>query len=291
MRATQIETVVAGRALLGEGPVWDAGTQTLVWVDILRCEVHRYDPATATDRSVRLPVVVGAARPCADGALVVAAGRGVARYDEADGSLDWLGRTAVGDRVNDATCDPAGRFWVGTLTVGGAGAALYRLDGRDVLTEVLGGVGLANGLAWSPDASVAYFADTVAEVVYAFDADVEAGALEGRRVFADLRDAQGRPDGMTVDAEGGVWVATARGGTVRRYRPDGGLDREIEFGMPGVTSMAFGGSTLQDLYVTTMCLGLGERDLMDHPRAGALLRVPDVGVTGLPATPFAGLAP
>lgn len=284
-----IETVVDGRALVGEGPVWDESTGTLLWVDILRREVHRYDPRSGSDRAVRLPMVVGAARPRVDGGLVLAAGRGVALYDEREGTLDWLGRIATGDRVNDATCDPAGQLWVGTLTVGGTGAALYRLDARGELTEVLGQVGLANGLAWSPDASIAYFADTHAEVVYVFDADVKRGALYRRRIFADLNDAPGRPDGVTVDAEGGVWVATARGGTVRRYRPSGELDHEIPMGTPGVTSMAFGGPGLRDLYVTTLCVGFGERDLMDHPRAGALLRVPDVGVAGLPPTAFAGV--
>ncbi len=284
-----IETVVDGRALVGEGPVWDEATGTLLWVDILRREVHRYDPRSGSDRSVQLPVVVGAARPRADGGLVLAAGHGVALYNERDGSLDWLAQTATGDRVNDATCDPAGRLWVGTLTVGAAGAALYRLDARDDLTEVLGRVGLANGLAWSPDATVAYFADTLAEVVYAFDADVDCGALHRRRIFADLHDVPGRPDGVTVDAEGGVWVATARGGTVRRYQPSGALDHEIAMGTPGVTSLAFGGPGLRDLYVTTLCIGFGERDLMDHPRAGALLWIPDVGVAGLPPTAFAGV--
>jgi len=285
---TEVEVVVDGRALVGEGPVWDDVRQTLIWVDILRREVHRYAPGTGSDSVVRLPVTVGAARPRLDGGLVVAAGLGVAAYDEQSGELSWLGSVDVGDRMNDATCDPLGRLWAGTLSIGRPGAALYRLDRPGHLTCVLGDVGLSNGLAWSPDTSTAYYVDTLAEQVYAFDADVLAGSLGRQRVFADLHEVPGRPDGLTVDSQGGVWVAMAKGGSIRRYSPDGRLDHVISLATPGVTSCAFGGYGLRDLYVTTMCLGLGEAELRQYPLAGALLRIPDVGVIGLPPNLFAG---
>lgn len=283
---TDVDVVVDGRALLGEGPVWDDVSESLVWVDILRREIHRYHPAAGTDTATRLPVTVAAARPATDGSLVLAAGLGIARYDEPTEQLDWLAQADVGDRMNDATCDPAGRFWAGTLSVGRPGAALYRWDGEQ-LARVLDGVGLSNGLGWSPDHTTAYYVDTLAEQVFAFDADVAAGTLANRRVFADLHDVPGRPDGLAVDAEGGVWVATAKGGAIRRFLPSGRPDHVIELGTPGVTSCAFGGPDLADLYVTTMCLGLGEPELREYPLAGGLIRIPDVGVRGVPATRFA----
>ncbi|MGH3744514.1 MAG: SMP-30/gluconolactonase/LRE family protein [Mycobacteriales bacterium] len=283
-----VEVAVDGRALVGESPVWDELTRTLLWVDILRREVHRYTPAADHDTSLRLACPVGAALPRRGGGVVVAAGLGVAVLDETQRELTWLARAGKGDRMNDAACDPAGRLWAGTLTVAQhpGQAALYRLDGAE-LVPVLDGVTLSNGLAWSPDGELLYYADTATERVDAFDYDVATGAISQRRTFVDLHDVPGRPDGLTVDAEGGVWVAMARGGTVRQFGADGALQGVIEAGTPTVTSCGFGGDGLRELYITTACVGLGEADLVDHPRAGALLRVRDVGVAGLPVSGFA----
>jgi len=285
----QVEVVVDGRALLGESPIWDEATGTLVWVDILRGEIHRYSVADDCDVSTRLGCMVGAAIPRRNGGLVVAASLGIALLDEADAQLAWLARADRGDRMNDAGCDPVGRLWAGTLTVAqrpGA-SALYRLD-DSTLTRVLDDVALSNGLAWSPDGSTFYYVDTSTELIDAFDYDMATGTIAARRTFVDLHDVPGRPDGLTVDAEGGIWVVMARGGTVRRFGPGGALENVIEIGTPGVTSCSFGGEGLRDLYVTTACVGLGEAELVEYPLAGALLRVRDVGVTGLPVNRYAG---
>ncbi len=285
----QIEIVVDERALLGESPVWDRATESLLWVDILRGEIHRYSPADDRDVSMRLPCTVSAAMPCRDGGLVVAAGLGIARVDESSGQLTWIAHADRGDRMNDAACDPAGRLWAGTLTVSQRpeASALYRLAGS-TLTQVLDDVTISNGLAWSPDGGTLYYADTHTERIDAFDYDAALGVATGRRCFVDLHDAPGRPDGLTVDAEGGVWVAMAKGGEIRRFGPDGALDVVIDVHAPAVTSCEFGGVGLRDLYVTTACVGLGEADLVEYPRAGALLRIRDVGVAGLPANEFRG---
>jgi sugar lactone lactonase YvrE len=280
-----VEVVVDGRALVGESPVWDATTGTLLWVDILRREIHRYSPARGSDTATRFDATIGAVVPRRDGGLVVAAGLGIALADEVTSTLHWLADGARGDRMNDAACDPAGRLWAGTLTIEqrpGA-AALYRLDGA-ALTTVIGDVTLSNGLAWSLDGTTMYYADTPTERVDAFDYDVERGEIAGRRTFVDLHDVPGRPDGLTVDSQGGVWVAMARGGAVRHFDADGTSAGVVEIGTPAVTSCAFGGDALRDLYITTACVGLGEADLVRYPRAGALLCVPDVGVAGLPAS-------
>lgn len=286
--ANRLEVVVDGRALVGESPVWDEATGTLLWVDILRREIHRYSPADDRDTSTRLDCTVGAVVPRRCGGLLVAAGLGVALLDEASGQLDWLARADRGERMNDAGCDPAGRLWAGTLTIAqrpGA-SALYRLDGT-TLRCVLGDVTLSNGLGWSPDGCTLYYADTPTERIDAFDYDAATGTISGRRVFADLHDVPGRPDGLTIDAEGGVWVAMARGGTVRHLGPGGSLEDVIEIGTPAVTSCGFGGQALRELYVTTACVGLGEAELTEYPVAGALLRIRDIGVAGLPVNGYA----
>lgn len=288
---SRIEVVAGNRALLAESPTWDEADGSLLWVDILRGEVHRFHPDGNGDRLVaRLPIPVGSVMGRRSSGLVVAAGMGFALLDESSGELTWLATVDRGDRLNDARCDPAGRIWGGTLTVAqrqGA-AGLYRLDPDHRLAMVLDDVTLSNGLGWSPDGSRLYYADTVTERVDVFDYDLATGRMSGRRPFVDLHEFPGRPDGLTVDAEGGVWVTMARGGTVRRFDSAGHLNEVLTMPLPFVTSCTFGGERLRDLYVTTTCVGLGEAELTEYPQAGGVLRISDVGVTGLPASRFAG---
>jgi sugar lactone lactonase YvrE len=277
-------------ATLAESPVWDARRRSLLWVDIEAGQVHRYRPETGGDHAVAVGVPVGAVALRRGGGLILAAGRGFALLDERTGSLEWRWAAARGDRMNDGKCDPAGRFLAGTLTraqTPGA-AALYRLAADGRVTTLIEHVTLSNGMGWSPDGTSFYFADTPLERVDVMDYDVATGAVADRRPFADLRDVPGRPDGMTVDADGGVWVAMARGGAVRRYAPDGRLDHVVELPVPKVTSVAFGGPDLADLYVTTSRAGMSQADLADLPQSGAVFRVEAVGVRGLPAAEYAG---
>jgi len=282
---------VTRSATLAESPVWDTRGRCLLWVDIDTGRVHRLDPRTGADTATAVGVPVGAVAVRRAGGLVLAAGRGFAFLDEAAGTLDWRWTGGRGDRMNDGKCDPAGRFLAGTLTVAqtpGA-AALYQLAADGTVTTLIGGVAVSNGLGWSPDGSLLYFADTPLERVDVLDYDAADGAVSARRPFADLRDVPGRPDGLTVDAEGGVWVAMARGGrAVRRFTPDGRLDHLVELPVPLVTSVAFGGRDLADLYVTTSRVGLGPADLACEPGSGAVFCVPAVGVRGLPASEYAG---
>ena len=278
-------------ATLAESPVWDTRGRSLLWVDIDAGRVHRLDPRTGADTATAVGVPVGAVAVRRAGGLVLAAGRGFGFLDEAASTLDWRWTAGRGDRMNDGKCDPAGRFLAGTLTMAqtpGA-AALYQLAADGVVTTLIPEVAVSNGLGWSPDGSLLYFADTPLERVDVLDYDVAAGTVGGRRPFADLRDVPGRPDGLTVDADGGVWVAMARGGrAVRRFTPDGRLDHVVELPVPLVTSVAFGGADLADLYVTTSRAGLGPADLAGQPGSGAVFCVPAVGVRGLPASEYAG---
>lgn len=280
-------------AFLAESPIWDASTRSLLWVDIMAGDVHRFDPATGQDVAIHVDVPVGAVAARRAGGLILAAGVGFATLDVQSGALGWLWADGLGDRMNDGKCDPAGRFLAGTLTYArdpGA-CALYRLDtggqGGQVST-LLDGVTLSNGLGWSPAGDLMYFADTPLERVDVLDYDVATGDVAGRRTFANLHDVPGRPDGLTVDSDGSVWIAMSRGGAVRKYTPDGRLDLVIEFPVRLVTSVTFGGDGLGDLYVTTSREGLGEADLAAQPLAGSVFLVAGTGARGLPANTYAG---
>lgn len=192
-------------------------------------------------------------------------------------------------RMNDAKCDAAGRLWGGTMTVErrpGA-CALYRLDPEGTVSSALGGVTLSNGLGWSPDGRTMYYIDTPLRRVDAFDFDVDTAAITRRRHLVQMEAGVGNPDGMTVDAEGCLWVAMAHGSAIRRYTPAGRLDKVVTLPVRKVTSCSFGGPGLDQLFVTTACVGLSEQELVTEPLAGAVLCCA-VGARGLPADRFAG---
>jgi len=257
-------------AKLAESPLWDDRANCLWWVDIPAGVVHRFDPATGAQTRTDLGRPVGAVALRAAGGLLVAAGLGVASW--ADGPLEWIAETDAGDRVNDGACDPLGRYLIGTLvSEDRAGrAALYQVD-RGRLRPLLDGVTISNGLDWSPDGGTLYYVDTPTERIDAFDYDLATGELTHRRVFVDLADVPGRPDGVAVDADGGVWVAMARGGAaVRHFTPDGRAGYVILAPAPNVTSIAFGGAGLDQLFVTTSRVGV---DLIEHPLAGRVFVV------------------
>lgn len=288
----QAEVVVAlrARAQLGEGPVWDAEAGELVWVDILGRRVHRYRPDDGATRTFPTPSAVGAVALRAGGGLVLALEDGFWAC-EADGTrlhrLATLPGEPGGTRMNDGAVDPAGRFWAGTMASDGrpGRGSLYRLDADRSVTPVLRGVGISNGIDWSPDGRWMYYIDTPTHRVDVFDFDVASGGIEGRRPLVTIEDAS--PDGMTVDAEGCLWVATWGGASVRRYTPDGTLERTVRLPVSQVTSCAFGGAALDQLYVTSACDGLTEEARADEPEAGSLFRA-ETGARGRPPSRFAG---
>lgn len=270
-------------ALLGEGPTWDPAAGRLIWVDILGSRVHTYDPGSGR-RSVRTTGQhVGAAKPRAGGGLVLNLRDGVGLLDP-DGSFRWLHRDPVpGRRGNDAAVAPDGSLWAGTMRYDEApgGGTLSRLTGDGSAEVVLDDVTVSNGTGWSPDGRLMYYVDSPTRRIDVFDHDGERVA--GRRRFAVVEEGAGFPDGLTVDADGCVWVALWDGGAVRRYTPDGTLDRVVELPVPRPTACAFGGTGLTDLYVTTARTGLSAPSAL----AGSLLVLPGAG-EGLPQPPFRG---
>ncbi|MEU0188397.1 SMP-30/gluconolactonase/LRE family protein [Streptomyces afghaniensis] len=280
---TPYEVAVRAEAELGEGPTWDAAAGRLLWIDILGSRVHTYDPATGRRTTRRTEQHVGAVKPRAGGGLVLNLRDGVGLLDP-DGAFRWLHHEPVpGRRANDAAVAPDGALWAGTMRYDEApgGGTLSRVTGEGSVEVVLDEVAVSNGTGWSPDGRLMYYIDSSTRRVDVFDhAD---GRISGRRTLAVIEEGAGFPDGLTVDAEGCVWVALWQGSAVRRYTPGGELDRVIELPVPLVTACAFGGPDLTDLYVTTARTGLTEPPAL----AGSLFVVPGAG-KGLVQPAFAG---
>lgn len=285
-----LDVAIHGEALLGEGPRWDAEAGRLLWVDIEAGALHVFDPERGDDRAIPLGARVSAVAPTRSGDVLVALADRLAVVDLADESVRTLAEIPHGQemRCNDGACDPAGRFWVGSmaLDVAPGAASLYRYSCNGGLDRVLSDVTLSNGLGWTLDGQGMYFIDSLAYRVDLFDFDV-ATAISRRRLFASIDRADGIPDGLAVDDDGGVWVALYGGGAVRRYDAEGALDRVVAVPADNVTASCFGGDDGRSLYVTTASVGLTADERRRQPLAGSVF-VTDVGLSGPPAQPFAG---
>jgi sugar lactone lactonase YvrE len=287
---TTPELVLDARAALGESPVWDPATRSLLWADLTAGVVHRFDPATGTDDALDVGGPVGAVAPTTSGRVLLAAGDGFLRLDPATGGVEEVAVVEGDDprtTMNDGACDPAGRFWAGSKDVEGRRpiGTLYRLGPDLEPAPVVRGVTVSNGLAWAPDGTTMYYIDSPTHAVDAFDFAPATGEATDRRRMASLPESGGLPDGMTVDEEGFLWVAFWGGSAVRRLAPDGRVVAEVRFPARLITSCAFGGPDLGDLYVTSARIGLSDADLRDEPAGGGLFRVRP-GVRGLPPAPF-----
>ncbi|MFI0236246.1 SMP-30/gluconolactonase/LRE family protein [Streptomyces sp. NPDC016845] len=277
-----VEVAVRGSAQLGEGPTWDAAGGRLIWVDILGSRVHTYDPDGGRRTVMATEQHVGAAKPRAGGGLVVNLRDGVGSYSP-EGAFTWLHREPVaGRRGNDAAVSPDGALWAGSMaydeTPGAGNLIRVAPDGSSVAT-VLDDVTVSNGTGWSPDGALMYYVDTPTRRIDVFDVDGER--VGERRELTTIEEGAGFPDGLTVDAEGCIWVALWDGAALRRYTPSGALDRVVPLPVQRPTACAFGGRDLTDLYVSTARVGLRA----PSPLAGSLLVLPEAG-QGLPQTPF-----
>jgi len=266
----------------GEGPVWIGGVR---FVDMLAGDIVALDGDGAVVDRLRVGTVAAAFRPRRDGGLVVAVERGFALVD-ARGRVETLLEIWAdpGVRMNDGGTDPDGRFYCGSMAYDvtpGAGA-LYRLDPGGSVSVVLDAATISNGLAWTPDGRTAYYVDSPTQRIDVFDYDAEAGLIN-RRPFVTVAEDDGLPDGLTVDREGGVWVALFGGSAVRRYGPTGTLEEVLDLPVTQVTACTFGGDGLEELYITTSRENLPEDQ---QPQAGSVFRARP-GVAGLPPTPFA----
>jgi sugar lactone lactonase YvrE len=275
------ELVLDARADLGEGPLWDARSGELLWVDIMAGLLHRFDPVTGNDVALDVGQPLGCVVTRAAGGYVLGLKEG---FGVANGGVELVAPLDPGRpdlRMNDGACDSRGRFWAGTMQLDfepGAGS-LYRLDPDGTVHTTLGGVTISNGIAWSLDERLMYYVDTPTRTIDVFDFDAVDGAIENRRELLAFEDGAGDPDGLIVDAEGCIWVALWDGAAVRRYAPDGTLLGVVDMSASRVTKPAFGGPGLDELYITT---ARGpERE------SGGVFRAA-TGARGLPPHAFAG---
>ena len=270
----------------GEGPIWDAPAGVLRWVDMLNGDVLTLYPDGEIGRR-HVGIIAAAMRSRAGGGLVLAVEHGFVLIG-ADGQAgpEQVAFTDPGIRMNEGGADRQGRFFCGSMPYdkGGPRGSFYRFDPGGEISLVFGGVTISNGVAWSADGERMYYIDTPTRRVDVFDYDTAAGLPSGRRPLVHVDPAQGGPDGMALDAEGGMWVAMHGGHAVHRYTPGGTLDAVVELPPAQVTACAFGGEDLSQLYITTSRENLPPDA---DPQAGALFQVTP-GVRGLPLGTFAG---
>jgi sugar lactone lactonase YvrE len=284
----------------GEGPAWDADRGELLWVDIAAGLVRRATvgpDGTLTEVAAhRAGGTVGAVRPAAAGGWVVAADGGFAHLAE-DGTVRVLLALAGeggspedgGTRMNDAGCDAAGRLFAGTMAFDerpGAGA-LYRVDLDGTVTTVLEGLGISNGIGWSPDERTVYLADSGPGVVHAFDYDPDDGSFGRGRVLLEFDGRSGVADGLTVDDQGCLWTALWGGGQVRRWSPDGEPLAVVDVPVAQTSACAFAGPGRDLLVISTSAQGMDDAARAARPDAGRLFTARP-GVTGPPAAPYRG---
>lgn len=285
MSAGTVRIAIDANDQLGEGPVWDERAQRLLRVDIPRGLVHEWDPVTGETETTAYDGLVSAVLPRKrDPGRVVAITHRLV-LDEPGGQR-VLAAVEVDDpdtRFNDCRIDPQGRLWAGTMSMSkreGAGT-LYRVSpGAGMIERIVRRVTISNGIGWSPDGETMYYVDSPTQRLDAFDFDAAAGTVDGRRTLATIDPADGMPDGLAVDAEGGIWLALWHGGAVRRYSPAGALEAHVDVPASKTTCPAFGGPALDTLYVTSARAS-------DEPHGGHVFAF-QPGVAGLPANAYAG---
>lgn len=276
----------AGLCRLGEGPLWSDREQALYWVDILGHTVHRLLIGTGDVARWHLPGTIGWLLEREDSpGFVAGLGRDIVFLGLDPLSIERVASPEPGGdafRLNDAKADRAGRVWAGTMPTDGAkeSGALFRIDAGGAVSLRDRGYGIPNGPAFSPDGRYLYHTDSLRRVVYRFEL-ADDGSVANRQPFIFFDASAGAPDGMTVDAEGGLWIALWGGSRVSRFTPEGRLERSVRLPTSQITSCAFAGPGLDRLYVTSA------REGLDDAHAGALFEV-DPGVTGLLPHRFAG---
>ena len=292
--STNVVLVCDAKASLGEGPVWNEVTNQLYWLDILGHRLHIHLPEQPQDdEMITIEPYISSLAPRQSGGIVLTLQDGFYSYNLVNKELTLLAEVEASltdNRFNDGKCDPRGRYLAGSMSLSNqqAKGSLYSMNSAHHTETLLTDVSISNGLAWSAEGNTMYFIDTPTRKVVAFDYNLDTGHISSRRVVVEIGDQPGSPDGMTIDAEGMLWVAHWGGWCVTRWNPHNGqLLQSIAVPASQVTSCAFGGTELDTLYITTARVGLSEEELIKQPNAGGLFSI-KLGIKGTPSSMFVG---
>lgn len=288
------ELAVSHPCQLGEGPIWDEKSKTILWVDIINGEVHQFCTERLEHKITKIGHQISALALKSSGGIVAALENGFAQVDLKKNKITYIKQVEEylpHNRFNDGKCDPAGRFWAGTMDAieGKEGAGnLYAIENQAVSIKIKN-VTCSNGMAWSPDCKTFYFIDTPTLQVSAYDYDITSGIIRNKRIIFSIPKQDGYPDGMTIDTEGMLWVAHWGGWKVSRWNPFTGEHLlNIPLPVSQVTSCTFGGKHLDDLYITSAATGLDQKALKEQPLAGSLFVIRKSGFKGIKAHKFKG---
>ena len=275
------------KAYLGEGPIWDAKTQSLYWLDIINKKIHH-----DADVLIKLDEYVGCIAPRANGGLIFTQRASIWML-ESDSIRTTLIATPDSEptttRFNDGKCDPRGRFLAGTMDLGESDptGTFYSFDGKSV-TTLLNNVTISNGMAWSVDHKTLYYIDTPTREVRAFDYDLETGAIANERIVIHVSESLGWPDGMTSDMQGNLWIAMWNGAKMTKWNPNTSeLIDQISIPALNVSSCVFGGKNMNELYITTARKGMNASQLNQFPLTGGVFKL-ETNIEGMPTFEFAG---
>ncbi|MGM8211927.1 SMP-30/gluconolactonase/LRE family protein [Virgibacillus sp. W0430] len=288
-----VKLIVDAQALIGEGPCWDPDKKILYWVDIIGKKLHIFNPRENVDRVIYVNEYVSSVVVRESGGLLLTTQNGINFFDIKEEMMIPILNPEIhlkNNRFNDGKCDPAGRFWAGTMDFNGQKncGSLYRLNHNLEITKVKEKVSISNGIAWSPNDDIMYYVDSPTRQVVAFDYDNESGKIDNERVVIKFEDKEGIPDGVTTDMEGKIWIAHWGGSKVTRWNPEiGKLLEVIPIPVLNVSSCVFGGEKMNELYITTSRLDLNKNDLEIQPLAGGVFRL-DTNIVGTQSYKFKG---
>ncbi len=290
--SNNVECVIDHSSLLGEGPVWDARNSCICWLDILNGTIHQFSTITNQHNVLEVGQMIGCIALTTDGNFIAGLKEGIGWIDRHSGKVEILTQPEQdlpGNRFNDGKCDPAGRFWAGTMALSEEQHAgnLYMVHHDRSIQKKKTAVTISNGLTWNQDAKSMYFIDTPTYKVLAFDFDLKTGDITNEHVVIEIQEKDGAPDGMTIDNEGMLWIAHWGGWQVSRWNPHSGKKlMHITLPVEKVTCCTFGGKHLNDLYITTARIDLSDAELQQQPLAGSLFVIRDCGFQGLPAVEY-----